>query len=834
MRLLERLSGDDWRVCVAAAGPGTGKSTLAGQWLEGADGAWLSLDEGIDSCERFWVYVAAALQRARPGAFDATEELAIRSGTDSATFVTQLLDEAAALTRPLALVLEDLHVLHDRSVLASLACVIEGLPRQLRILITSRSDPALPIARWRARSWLLDIRQRDLAFDLAETTDLLAALGEHRMTPDEVVDLQVRTEGWVAALILTALAMRDGGDAPVTRALTGSNRMIAELLAGEVIDRQSDGVRDLMLCSSIADEFDADLCNVLTGRTDSQSRFEALERDTHFVVTVDGERPTYRYHRLLLDLLRAELERQSPGRAIDLHRIAARALEARGDLVSAVGHNLACGETDRAFELVFDPGFAWCEHDHLAGAATSIGLFPVDYLGDSIPRMLKCAFALALCCRWDEAHAWLHRAEKALDADPSAREEDVALLDVLRLYLFLSEGADEAGVECGQRVLGRIDRGLELGAAGEQVRPNLASAYLLIDDPETADKTMRGPVPAGGNTTMVLEGGVRARVALRQGHLRAAAEHGERALAAATAFDVAASFVSLEAHIAVLGVLTDRDDLVGARQQMELLEEALAGHPALAYRVIGRLDEVRIAAVSGLDGAFSVVDGLRAALHGHDRPALCAFVDATEARLRLEAGDIGAAEALAGRLRFGSPIRHLLDARVHVARGCAAEARQELDQAHLTTVRDTLNAELLRVRACIVSGEDPERHLARVVELAAPEHLVRVVLEEDDVVVRLVRTTAERLGVLDAESFARALGSPPRHRHSANATITFTEREQAVLRFLPSRLTNQEIGAECFMSVNTVKAHLKNLYAKLGVSSRSAAIERARLLGELT
>ena len=137
------------------------------------------------------------------------------------------------------------------------------------------------------------------------------------------------------------------------------------------------------------------------------------------------------------------------------------------------------------------------------------------------------------------------------------------------------------------------------------------------------------------------------------------------------------------------------------------------------------------------------------------------------------------------------------------------------------------------MRACVMSGEDPERHLSHVVELAAPEHLVRVVLEEGDVVARLVRSAAERVGVIEAEQFATALGSPPRRRHSADAIVTLTEREQAVLRFLPSRLTNQEIGGECFMSVNTVKAHLKAIYNKLGVSSRSDAVERARMLGAL-
>ena len=220
-------------------------------------------------------------------------------------------------------------------------------------------------------------------------------------------------------------------------------------------------------------------------------------------------------------------------------------------------------------------------------------------------------------------------------------------------------------------------------------------------------------------------------------------------------------------------------------------------------------------------------------MHERDRPTLRSFVDAIEARLHLDAGETSKAEALVDRLQPGTPARHLLVARLHLARGSTTHARERLDRATLTSVRDRLTAELLSVRACVMSGEDPERHLSRVVELAAPEHLVRVVLEEGDVVARLVRSAAERVGVIEAEQFATALGSPPRLRHSADAIVTLTEREQAVLRFLPSRLTNQEIGRECFMSVNTVKAHLKAIYNKLGVSSRSDAVERARMLGAL-
>ena len=418
-RLMTRVSGDDWRVCIVAAGPGTGKTTFAAQRLAGTDGAWLSLDDAADHPETFWLSVATALQHARPGAFDATEQLATRSRTDSALFVMQFLDDAAALERSLEFVLEDFHVLRNPAITASVASVIENLPPQLRFVITSRSDPALPTARWRARSWVADIRQRDLAFDEDETRSLLAALGAPVFAPGEIVELQTRTEGWVAALILMAGARRDADEAGVTRRLTGSNRMIADLLAEEVIERQPDDVRDLMLCSSIVDDFDPDLCDILAGRRDSRARLASLERETHFLETVEP-RGAYRYHPLLKDLLRAELDRLYPGRAADLHLSAARAFIARGDFSSAAAHYVAHGDRDRAFQLVLDPRFEWREHD-VARTAAWLDAFPAEFLAESVERMLNFAFALMVCCRWNEAHAWLNRAEHTLAAEPCSR-----------------------------------------------------------------------------------------------------------------------------------------------------------------------------------------------------------------------------------------------------------------------------------------------------------------------------------------------------------------------------------------------------------------------------
>jgi DNA-binding CsgD family transcriptional regulator len=216
------------------------------------------------------------------------------------------------------------------------------------------------------------------------------------------------------------------------------------------------------------------------------------------------------------------------------------------------------------------------------------------------------------------------------------------------------------------------------------------------------------------------------------------------------------------------------------------------------------------------------------------RSALRHMVDVVAARWHLEAGQTRQAEELIATLPDGGPAQTLLRARLDLAYGGFASVKARLGRASFGTMRDRLTGELLLARTAIESGDDARRHVALAVGLAAPEHLVRVFLEEGPAVARLARAAAEALGTESGTSLSVALGSPPRPRGTPRPPAAIlTERELSVLRFLPSRLTNAGIATECLMSVNTVKAHLKSIYAKLGVSSRAETVERARLLGLL-
>jgi LuxR family maltose regulon positive regulatory protein len=349
-----------------------------------------------------------------------------------------------------------------------------------------------------------------------------------------------------------------------------------------------------------------------------------------------------------------------------------------------------------------------------------------------------------------------------------------------------------------------------------------------------ADKVLGGAAAADDLSVMVALPALEARVALKQGSLRHAVERSASALAGARVLGVPTHIATLDARLASIAAQIERNELPAARDEMPDLWSVLARHGSPAYQVLTGLHEVRLAVVQdGLDAGLDVLREVRAICGTRARPVLQARIDAAEARLRTDTGETRRAEALITRLDTESGVRCLLEARLQVGRGAGREARETLRRAHFTNPHAGLRAELLLVRAALLDGWDPAHHLDRVVELAAPEGFVRTVHEEGDVIRRLVRRAAEASGIPEAETFAEALGAPPNCSYHDDGLVAITVKEREVLRFLPTHLTNKEIAGECFMSVNTVKAHLRSIYAKVNARSRSEAVERARALGVL-
>ena len=839
-RLTEVLAQPDWRVALVTGGPAAGKTMAAAQWFQTLDPVareWVTLDASDDRPERFWLTFVLALERAVPGAF-AQIAASIEVHRLPPEFLSRLLTAWSAVTDPLIILLDDVHHLRSPEITEDLAFVIEHLPGRSRMLLTSRVEPRLPVSRWRGRGWLAELRQRDLALTLPETAELFAALGEHRLTTGEVERLWRRTEGWVAGLRLAAAGLKDCADVSAAVAeFSGRNSMVADLLADELLHRAPKELSEFLLRTSVADVLDAELCDALSGHSDSADVLRQMEADLQFVMATGPSRDTYRYHPLLAEMLRSELETHRPAEARELNRLAAGILQARGDEAGAARCLLAAGDADRAFSLVFEAAHRRYDLVDIPGIAAFANLLPQELVTESATRMLTYAEILAMSGKLTDSHAWLKRARARIGDEPEARAEDVAKLDGLLLATFVLTAGSGDEIEAGRRAVEAVEAGLDLGVLGGRVRMGLVRGYLLADKPDEADTVLRTGNPGDEVSALVLAPGLAARIAWRHGRLAEAERQATAALQAAHAFDLDMNDGAGDAYLALAGVHIDRNELADATAALRRVDEITqANLPNRVYHVLIRLEKARVAAaLDDFDNAFATLREASALITHLPPSPLRYLVDAAAARWCLEAGQARQAEELIATLPEGSPAHTLLRARLDLACGRFDAVRARLGRASLAPMRDRLAGELLLARAAIESGDDAAAHVTAAVGLAVPDRLVRVFLDEGPAVTRLARAAAESLGTESGTSLSVALGSPPPLRGAPRPSpaILLTERELSVLRFLPSRLTNAEIARECLMSVNTVKTHLKSIYAKLGVASRAETVERARLLGLL-
>ena len=315
--------------------------------------AWLSLDSGDSDPSTYWAYVLAALRTAAPGLGDSAQVLLEAPGGAPITSVlTSLLNDLAAVDEQVVLVLDDYHVVHAPAVHEAMTFLVDHLPRQLRLVIATRSDPALPLARLRARGELVEVRAADLRFTERETSVFFEGMGLH-LSAGEITTLDGRTEGWVAALQLAALSLRGREDAAgFIDGFAGDDRHVVDYLVEEVVHRQPEDVRDFLLRTSVLPRMSGSLADAVTGRADGRAMLELLDRDNLFLVPLDDRRRWYRYHHLFADMLQARLLDELPGEAPELHRRASAWHEQDGDTSAAIEHALAAGDSDRAAGLV--------------------------------------------------------------------------------------------------------------------------------------------------------------------------------------------------------------------------------------------------------------------------------------------------------------------------------------------------------------------------------------------------------------------------------------------------------------------------------------------------
>ncbi|HET8629477.1 MAG TPA: hypothetical protein VFL91_18835, partial [Thermomicrobiales bacterium] len=365
-RLRERLErGAETALTLVSAPAGFGKTTLLAEWLAATPAgeraaAWLALDPGDNDPAAFWPALIAALRTAVPGVgAGALALLEAPRPPPIEAALTALLNELGALPRDIVLVLDDYHAVDARAVQDGMAFLLEHLPPRVHLVLASRADPALPLARLRARGELVELRTADLRFTPDEAAAFLNdAMGLDLVAAD-VAALEARTEGWIAALQLAALSLRGREDAAgFIAGFAGDDRYIVDYLVEEVLRRQPDQVRGFLLETAILDRLSGPLCDAVTGQDGGKATLAALERANLFVVPLDDKRHWYRYHQLFADVLRAHLLDERPGRVPDLHRRASAWHERRDLPDEAIRHALAADDAERAADLVERAGLA--------------------------------------------------------------------------------------------------------------------------------------------------------------------------------------------------------------------------------------------------------------------------------------------------------------------------------------------------------------------------------------------------------------------------------------------------------------------------------------------
>jgi LuxR family maltose regulon positive regulatory protein len=457
------------RVLVCAPA-GFGKTALLADWAHGGGKpvAWLGLDAGDGDPARFWRYVLAALDRARPG-------LAGRVGPPPPGsvegLVTALINELAADPGPdeVLLILDDYHLVDSAPVHESVAFLLENLPPGLRVVVSSRADPPLPLARLRARGQLAELRAAELRFTPQEAAALLNEADGPGLPGAAVAALVARTEGWAAGLQLAALSLRGQADgAGFVAAFSGTHRFVLDYLADEVLDGQPGPVRAFLLETSVLDRLSGELCDAVTGRAGSQAMLQDIERAGLFLVPLDEVRGWWRYHHLFADLLRARLQAEQPGRVPALHRAAAAWSEEHDLADDAVRHALAAGDTDWAARLVERHVETLLGRSEGATLRRWLSALPAESVRDRPRLCLAQAYGAAQGFQMEALEALLDDAERAFAIsgdepywDPAGRQASVlanvpAGIAFLRASLARLRGDAAVAAGCNQQALAQL------------------------------------------------------------------------------------------------------------------------------------------------------------------------------------------------------------------------------------------------------------------------------------------------------------------------------------------------------------------------------------------
>jgi LuxR family maltose regulon positive regulatory protein len=861
-RLIARLNeGLVGKLTLISAPAGFGKTTLVSEWVSGCDQkiAWLSLDEGDNDPTSFLTYLVAALQTIAPNIGKGV--LAILQSPQPPpieSILTALLNEITTFTDNFVLVLDDYHVLDAKLVDNVLAFLLGHLPPYMHLVIATREDPHLPLARLRARGQLTELRAADLRFTPAEAADFLNQVMGLNLSAEDIAALETRTEGWIAGLQLAAISMQGHQDyTSFIQSFTGSHHFVLDYLIEEVLHQQPEDVQTFLLRTSILDRICGPLCDAVLGSPSAsgQETLEYLERANLFIVPLDDERRWYRYHHLFAELLRQRLGK--PKEFAEFNLRASQWHEENGDLGAAFHHAIAAGDFVRAAGLA---EAAWQGMEESFQTAAWLGW--VKKLPEDVIRvrpvlctMLGQAFANA--GKPEPSELRLQDAERCLDDSAIANEAQLktlpAMIALARAYNAQVQGDPTATVKYAELALQLIPeddfirRAMAISTleVTNWASGNLESAIRGIGD-WMESMTQLGNyvyvVASAYAVAELLEGLGRLSEAERtyQDALQLAAQHGPEAEHITAHHHLGLSMIyhqrgddTLAAHYlnqaAELGLQTTLVDWLYRWNvaQAQLKEAAGDLETSLAL-----LDEANRVYIQTLVPDLRPIAARKARIYLKQERPDKAWAWAAERGL-----------SLTDEVSYLHEFEHLTLARLEIANPLVNTLLTRLLQAAEAQNRRGSALDILLVQALAyeAQGNHPQAlaALERALSLAEPEGYVRIFVDEGEAMRLLIEKQSHNRDYPLSDyvdkllaAFTQPMAAPKSTiiRQKSDMIEPLSERELEVLKLLRSELSGPEIARQLIVSLNTLHTHTNNIYNKLGVNNRRAAVRRAEEL----
>jgi LuxR family maltose regulon positive regulatory protein len=854
-RLIERLTeGLHRKLTLISAPAGFGKTTLLSEWVTDSERpiVWLSLDEADSDPPRFLSYFIAGLRTIAVNIGEgAMSALQSPQPTISETILTSLINEVAAIANSFIVVLDDYHVVDSEQINHALAFLIERLPAQMHLVIATREDPDLPLARLRARDQLTELRAADLRLTFSEAAEFLNQTMGLKLSAEDITALETRTEGWVAGLQLAAISMQGQKDASsFIQSFTGSHHFVIDYLVEEVLGRQPDHVQRFLLCTSILDRLCGPLCDALLrdAAPSGQETLEYLEHANLFLLPLDNERRWYRYHHLFADLLRQRLYQRLED-VTELHTRASQWFEDQGLEVEAFQHAAAAQDMDRAERLIEGGGMPLQFRGASAPILNWLKSLPKTTLDTRPSLWVTFASTLLFGGQHTAVEQTLQAAEVALAATLQGVEADdksrdlVGRIASMRATLAVIQHDAETIISQSQRALEylhptnlpvRTATTWTLGYA-YQLQGNRAAASQAYNEVIDISKSY-------GNSIYTMAAILNlGQIQEADNQLHLAARTYRRVIELAG--DPPQGMAS-EAYLGLARIYYEWNDLDEAeelgRQCLQLTRQMETISTSVSYSAfLGRL---RLAQ-EDVSGAIAALDEAEAFVRRHNFLFMLPEVAAVQVLTLLRENNLAAAAHLARTHNLP-----LSQAHVDLSQGDLSAALAVLEPwgQHVEAKGwpdERLKVMLLQALVHYAQGnkEKTSQLLGAALKLARPGGFIRIFVDEGLQMFRLLSEAAAQglmpdyiNNILAAFKVEDRRSAGQSHPVSSQSLVEpLSDRELEVLKLLRTELNGPEIARELLVSINTIRTHTKNVYSKLGVNNRRAAVRRAEELNLL-